>query len=102
MGRLGCTVSGTVDDSRFSEPMPWIGLYVVAASAACAIAMALDAFHGFRYRKFWFPCKFFALNATTLTLIGVAVNSLLISIPPCPARKINWQNSAVPPSSAQQ
>ncbi|KAI3468924.1 hypothetical protein Pfo_025587 [Paulownia fortunei] len=73
MGRLGCTLNGTLDDSKFSEPMPWIGMYVVAASAACAIAMALDAFHGFRYRKFWFPCKFFALNATTLTLIGVAV-----------------------------
>ncbi|XP_051114659.1 uncharacterized protein LOC127240182 [Andrographis paniculata] len=68
-----CTVNGTLDDSRFSEPMPWIGLYVVAASAACALAMAIDAYHGFRYRKFWFPCKFFSLNATTLTLIGVAV-----------------------------
>ncbi|KAG6430785.1 hypothetical protein SASPL_108858 [Salvia splendens] len=73
MGKIGCTINGILDDSRFNEPMPWIGLYVVAASAACAIAMAVDAFHGFRYRKFWFPCKFFALNATTLTLIGVAV-----------------------------
>ncbi|KAG8374739.1 hypothetical protein BUALT_Bualt10G0027200 [Buddleja alternifolia] len=71
--RVGCTINGTVDESKFSEPMPWIGLYVVAASAACAIAMAVDAFHGFRYRKFWFPCKFFALNATTLTLISVAI-----------------------------
>ncbi|XP_057810479.1 uncharacterized protein LOC131024933 [Salvia miltiorrhiza] len=73
MGKIGCTSNGILDDSRFNEPMPWIGLYVVAASAACAIAMALDAFHSFRYRKFWFPCRFFALNATTLTLIGVAV-----------------------------
>lgn len=73
MGQLGCTVNGTLNDSRFNEPMPWIGIYVVAASAACAIAMAFDVFHGFRYRKFWLPCKYFALNATTLTLIGVAV-----------------------------
>ncbi|KAH6771800.1 transmembrane protein [Perilla frutescens var. frutescens] len=73
MVKVGCTSNGILDDSRFSEPMPWIGIYVVAASAACAIAMAVDAFHGFRYRKLWFPCKFFALNATTLTLIGVAV-----------------------------
>ncbi|KAL0329569.1 UNVERIFIED_CONTAM: hypothetical protein Sradi_4943600 [Sesamum radiatum] len=102
MGRLGCTVSGTVDDSRFSEPMPWIGLYVVAASAACAIAMALDAFHGFRYRKFWFPCKFFALNATTLTLIGVAVKLSVDLNTSMPRPQDQLANSAVPPSSAQQ
>uniref|UniRef100_A0A5B6YQT6 Uncharacterized protein n=1 Tax=Davidia involucrata TaxID=16924 RepID=A0A5B6YQT6_DAVIN len=73
MGRLGCTINGNLNDSKFSEPMPWIGIYVAAASAACAIAMAVDAIHGFRYRKFWFPCKFFSLNATTLTLIAVAI-----------------------------
>lgn len=73
MGKIGCTITGALDDSKFNQPMPWIGLYVVAASAACAVAMAVDAFHGFRYRKFWFPCNFFALNATTLTLIAVAV-----------------------------
>lgn len=73
MEKIGCTINGNLDDSKFNEPIPWIGLYVVAASAACAIAMAIDAFHGFRYRKFWFPCKFFALNATTLTIIAVAV-----------------------------
>ncbi|CAK9173201.1 unnamed protein product [Ilex paraguariensis] len=73
MGRLGCTIDGTLDVSKFNEPMPWIGIYVAAASAACAMAMAVDVFHGFRYRKFWFPCKFFSLNATTLTLIAVAI-----------------------------
>ncbi|XP_073133037.1 uncharacterized protein [Henckelia pumila] len=73
MEKIGCTINGNLDDSKFNEPIPWIGLYVVAASAACAVAMAIDAFHGFRYRKFWFPCKFFALNATTLTIIAVAV-----------------------------
>lgn len=73
MVKVGCNTNGVLDETRFSEPMPWIGVYVAAASAACAIAMVLDAFHGFRYRKFWFPSKYFALNATTLTLIGVAV-----------------------------
>ncbi|XP_071726953.1 uncharacterized protein [Rutidosis leptorrhynchoides] len=53
--------------------MPWIGIYVAAASFICAIAMAIDALHGFRYKKFWFPCKFFTLNATTLTVIAVAI-----------------------------
>ncbi|KAM7525585.1 hypothetical protein LguiA_015487 [Lonicera macranthoides] len=73
MGRIGCTSNGNQNDSKFSEPMPWIGMYIVVASAACAMAMAVDAIHGFRYRKLWFPCKFFSLNATTLTLVGVAI-----------------------------
>nr|GMC87299.1 uncharacterized protein LOC109189715 [Ipomoea batatas] len=69
---LGCTVDGNLDESRYSEPMPWIGIYVAVASAACAAAMASDVFHGLRHRKFWFPCKFFSLNATTLAIIAVA------------------------------
>ncbi|KAM7494094.1 hypothetical protein LguiB_028703 [Lonicera macranthoides] len=73
MGKLGCTIDGHLNESRFNQPMPWIGLYVAAASAACALAMAVDLFLGFRSRKHWFPCKYFSLNATTLTLIGVAV-----------------------------
>ncbi|XAR54960.1 hypothetical protein NMG60_11030313 [Bertholletia excelsa] len=73
MVRLGCTADGGLDTSKFSQPMPAIGVYIAAASAACAAAMAADAAHGIRYRKFWFPCKFFSLNATTLTLIAVAI-----------------------------
>ncbi|PSR91578.1 G-type lectin S-receptor-like serine/threonine-protein kinase [Actinidia chinensis var. chinensis] len=69
---LGCTIDGHLNDSKYSQPIPWIGLYIAAASAACAIAMAADAFIGFRHRKLWFPCKYFSLNATTLTLIAVA------------------------------
>ncbi|KAL8103204.1 uncharacterized protein LOC141677647 [Apium graveolens] len=72
MGKLGCSTDGYLNDSKFSEPMPWIGIYVAAASALCALAMSIDAVHAFRYRKFWFPCKFFSLNATSLTLIAVA------------------------------
>ncbi|XP_019070647.2 uncharacterized protein [Solanum lycopersicum] len=72
MGRIGCTIDGNLNDSEFSQPMPWIGVYVAAASAACALGMAMDAFHGLRHRKFWFPCNFFSLNATTLTLLAVA------------------------------
>ncbi|CAI9095837.1 OLC1v1031860C1 [Oldenlandia corymbosa var. corymbosa] len=72
MGKTGCTIDGSLDASKFNEPMPWIGVYIAAASAACAIGMAIDAFHGIRYRKFWFPSKFFSLNATSLTLLAVA------------------------------
>ncbi|KAK4843368.1 hypothetical protein QYF36_007294 [Acer negundo] len=73
MGRLGCNIDGNLNEAKFSEPMPWIGIYVAAATIACAIAMALDAISGFRSRKLWFPCKFFSLNATSLTLIAVAI-----------------------------
>ncbi|XP_075102150.1 uncharacterized protein LOC107807447 [Nicotiana tabacum] len=72
MGKIGCTIDGNLDDSKFSEPMPWIGIYVAGASAACALAMAMDVLHGLRRRKFWFPCNYFSLNATTLTLLAVA------------------------------
>ncbi|KAI3792312.1 hypothetical protein L2E82_06187 [Cichorium intybus] len=69
----GCTAEGSLNNSKFNDPMPWIGIYVAAASLICAVAMAMDALHGFRYKKFWFPCKFFTLNATTLTVIAIAI-----------------------------
>ncbi|CAM8878554.1 unnamed protein product [Rhodiola kirilowii] len=86
MGKIMCSVNGYLDDSKFSKPMPWIGIYVTAASLAIAVAMALDAFRAFRYKKFWFPCKFFSLNATTLTLIGVAVKLSVDLNTPMPSR----------------
>nr|GEY15756.1 transmembrane protein [Tanacetum cinerariifolium] len=46
---------------------------VAGAALACGIAMTMDALHGFRYKKLWFPCKFFALNATILVLIAIAI-----------------------------
>ncbi|KAK3041105.1 hypothetical protein RJ639_026902 [Escallonia herrerae] len=66
-----CT--GKVQEQRqLSTPMVWIGFYVAAASLVCSLAMAADAFLGFRNRKLWFPCRFFTLNATSLTLLAVA------------------------------
>ncbi|GJS62368.1 hypothetical protein Tco_0657152 [Tanacetum coccineum] len=73
MYNSGCTAKGSLNDSKFNDPMPWIGIYVAAASIICGIAMAVDALNGFRYKKFWFPCRFFTLNATTLTVIAVAI-----------------------------
>ncbi|MFS8004056.1 hypothetical protein Hanom_Chr13g01221171 [Helianthus anomalus] len=73
MFHSGCTADGSLNNSKFNDPMPWIGIYVAAASSICGIAMALDALHGFRYKKFWFPCKFFSMNATTLTVIAISI-----------------------------
>ena len=60
-------------ENRFSEPMLWIGIYVVLASLICVFAMVADLLHGFRNRKLWFPCRFFTLNAASLSVIAVAM-----------------------------
>ncbi|KAK8538141.1 hypothetical protein V6N12_044278 [Hibiscus sabdariffa] len=73
MGKLGCGIDGVLNEAKFSEPLPWIGVYIASASLACALAMATDLIHGFRHWKLWFPCKFFTINATSLTIITVAV-----------------------------
>ncbi|KAJ9550026.1 hypothetical protein OSB04_022569 [Centaurea solstitialis] len=57
----------------YNGPMLWIGIYIAIASAICILAMAVDLFHGFRNRKFWFPCKYFSLNAASITVISVAM-----------------------------
>ncbi|KAK9079585.1 hypothetical protein SSX86_001258 [Deinandra increscens subsp. villosa] len=69
----GCTADGSLNNSKYNDPMPWIGIYVSAASLTCAAAMTMDALHGFRYKKFWFPCNFFTLNATSLTIIAISI-----------------------------
>ncbi|KAL0736725.1 hypothetical protein Bca4012_012935 [Brassica carinata] len=73
MSSLGCDAHGVLNDAEFSKPLPSIGLYVAAASLLCALAMAADLLRGFRHRKFWFPCKYFSLNATSLTFIAVGI-----------------------------
>ncbi|GKD26312.1 hypothetical protein Tco_1232526, partial [Tanacetum coccineum] len=55
------------------DAMPWVGLYVAGASLACTLAMAADAFQGFRQWKLWFPNKFFVLNTVSITLIAIAM-----------------------------
>ncbi|XP_023745300.1 uncharacterized protein LOC111893479 [Lactuca sativa] len=59
--------------NKFSEPMPWIGIYITLASLFCILSMVADLLYGFRNRKFWFPCKYFTLNAASLTVIAVAI-----------------------------
>ncbi|KAK4437258.1 hypothetical protein Salat_0059700 [Sesamum alatum] len=63
----------SIVQEKLNEVMPWIGLYITAASAVCTLAMAADVFNGFRSKKLWFPCKYFSLNAASLTLLGVAM-----------------------------
>lgn len=53
--------------------MPLIGVYIALASLLCIFAMVADLLHGFRTRKLWFPCKYFTLNAASLTVMTVAI-----------------------------
>ncbi|KAJ9559318.1 hypothetical protein OSB04_013932 [Centaurea solstitialis] len=55
------------------DAIPWVGLYVAVASLICTLAMAADVFHGLRQRKLWFPCRFFTINAASITLIAITM-----------------------------
>ncbi|CAL1401490.1 unnamed protein product [Linum trigynum] len=83
---VGCSADGKLNEEMYTRPLPWIGLYVAAASLACAIAMAADLIHGIRNRRFWFPTKFFSINATSLTIITVAVKFSVDLNTPMPSR----------------
>ncbi|KAJ0666702.1 hypothetical protein HanPI659440_Chr17g0669701 [Helianthus annuus] len=63
----------TESSDRFSKPMVWIGIYIATASFFCILAMATDLLHGFKSKKLWFPCKYFSLNAASITVIAVAM-----------------------------
>ncbi|KAJ0666698.1 hypothetical protein HanPI659440_Chr17g0669651 [Helianthus annuus] len=63
----------TESSDRFSKPMVWIGIYIATASFFCILAMVADLLHGFRSKKFWFPCKYFSLNVASITVIAVAM-----------------------------
>ncbi|KAH7833729.1 hypothetical protein Vadar_009127 [Vaccinium darrowii] len=57
---------------KFDAPVPWVGVYIAVASLVCSVAMAGDVIYGIRRKKLWFPCKFFTMNAASLTLLAVA------------------------------
>ncbi|KAL7594986.1 hypothetical protein Lser_V15G28811 [Lactuca serriola] len=57
----------------YNKPMPLVGIYIACASLLCILAMVADLLHGLRNRKLWFPCKYFTLNAASLTVIAAAI-----------------------------
>ncbi|XP_047965817.1 uncharacterized protein LOC125210303 [Salvia hispanica] len=59
--------------NKLDSTMPWIGLYVAAATALCTLAMAADAFIGLRSKRYWLPSKCFSLNAFSLTILAVTM-----------------------------
>ncbi|CAI9289905.1 unnamed protein product [Lactuca saligna] len=73
LSRLWTLVYNSHQQNLYSKPMPWIGIYVALASLFCILAIVADLFHGLKNRKLWFPCKYFTLNAASLTVIAVAM-----------------------------
>nr|XP_043638160.1 uncharacterized protein LOC122609166 [Erigeron canadensis] len=73
-------------ESEYSEPMVLIGMYISVASIICILAMALDLFNGFRNKNFWFPTKYFPLNAASITVITVAMKLPVDMTSPMPGR----------------
>ncbi|XP_076911380.1 uncharacterized protein LOC143569313 [Bidens hawaiensis] len=59
--------------NKFSKPMVWIGIYIAIASLFCILPIVADLIHGFKNKKLWFPCKYFTLNAASLTVIAIAM-----------------------------
>ncbi|KAF5763041.1 hypothetical protein HanRHA438_Chr15g0688121 [Helianthus annuus] len=78
-------ITDKIESDRFSEPMVWIGIYIAVASGVCILAMAADLVHGFRNRKLWFPCKYFSLNAASITVITIAMKLPLDLTSPMPS-----------------
>ncbi|KAJ9549881.1 hypothetical protein OSB04_022424 [Centaurea solstitialis] len=69
-----CTVEELMQtQDGYSKPMVWIGIYITIASLFCILAMGADLLHGFQKRKFWIPCKYFSLNAVSITVIAIAM-----------------------------
>ncbi|MFS7901913.1 hypothetical protein Hanom_Chr01g00005141 [Helianthus anomalus] len=73
-------------EGEYSSPMVLIGIYISIASLFCILAMALDLLNGFRIRKFWFPTKYFSLNAASITVIAVAMKLPVDLTSPMPGR----------------
>ncbi|XP_076944762.1 uncharacterized protein LOC143615545 [Bidens hawaiensis] len=67
------SISQTEMQNQFSKPMMWIGIYIAIASVFCILPMVADLLHGFKTKTLWFPCKYFTLNAASLTVIAVAM-----------------------------
>ncbi|XP_023743122.1 uncharacterized protein LOC111891290 isoform X1 [Lactuca sativa] len=60
-----------------ADAIPWVGLYICVASLVCTLAMVADVFRGFGQWKLWFPCRFFTINAASITLIAITTKLLV-------------------------
>ncbi|KAL5715780.1 hypothetical protein ACHQM5_017554 [Ranunculus cassubicifolius] len=67
----GC-INGVLDETKYSSPVPMVGLYITAGSVVCMLLMLFDIISAFRHKKVrWMPCRLFSLNSLTLTLLSI-------------------------------
>ncbi|KAL6008179.1 hypothetical protein ACLOJK_033685 [Asimina triloba] len=64
--------------------MPWIGSYISSASVVCCAGITDDLLDWAWNASFWFSCKFFPLNATSLTLLAIATKLIVDISTPMP------------------
>ncbi|KAJ4952465.1 hypothetical protein NE237_029297 [Protea cynaroides] len=81
-----CT-HGVLDTTKYNSPMPITGIYIATASLLCFLTMAIDTLRGFWLRKLWIPCKYYSLNAATLTILGIATKLPLDFSSPMPSHQ---------------
>ncbi|KAL2545320.1 hypothetical protein Fot_14553 [Forsythia ovata] len=67
-----------------NAPMPWIGVYAAVASLIWVVALMADVVYSVRHRKLWFPCRYSALNAASLTVLAIAVKLAMDLTTPMP------------------
>ncbi|KAK9138570.1 hypothetical protein Sjap_009164 [Stephania japonica] len=68
MAKLLCSS----ENNRYSTPVPYVGLYIAGATLVCLLLMLSDMIFSFRRRSLYLPCKLFAINSVTLTLLATA------------------------------
>ncbi|KAK9138562.1 hypothetical protein Sjap_009156 [Stephania japonica] len=60
------------ENNHYSTPVPYVGLYIAGATLVCLSFMLFDMIFSFRRRRLYLPCKLFAINSVTLTILGTA------------------------------
>ncbi|OVA05144.1 hypothetical protein BVC80_8895g11 [Macleaya cordata] len=72
MAQHPCLNRMSPDHTKYASPVPVIGLYTAMATILLFLSMLNDTLVGFRRKKPWLPCRFFALNSFTLSLLSIA------------------------------
>ncbi|KAK9141068.1 hypothetical protein Scep_010749 [Stephania cephalantha] len=60
------------ENSSYSSPVPYIGLYIAGATLLCLMLMFSDMISSFRRRNRYLSCNLFSINSVTLFLLATA------------------------------
>ncbi|GJR16227.1 hypothetical protein Tco_0798879 [Tanacetum coccineum] len=71
-------------NEKFSRPLMWVGVYIAIASLFCILAMLADLVYCIWKEIFQVPCRYFSLNAASITAISVTMKLTLDMTGPMP------------------